>query len=79
MLSFQKRKGTVNPGPIFNISQARCKPETSFYDLHLGGLPEPMQPFATEADADKTLIFFELQKSQPISRLLCLRQQDSRY
>ena len=60
MLSFQKRKGTVNPSPIFNISQARCKPETSFHDLHLGGLPEPMQPFATEANAEKKTIFFEL-------------------
>ena len=79
MLSFQKRKGTVNLALIFNISRARCKPEPPSYDLHLGGLPERMQPFATEADADKTLIFFELQKSQPISRLLCLRQQDARY
>ena len=60
MLSFQKRKGTVNLALIFNISRARCKPEPPSYDLHLGGLPERMQPFVTEANAEKKTIFFEL-------------------
>ena len=60
MLSFQKRKGTVYLALIFNISRARCKPEPSSNDLHLGGLPERMPPFATEANAEKKTIFFEL-------------------
>ena len=52
----------MNPSPIFNISQARCKPETSFYDLHLRGLPEPLQPFATEARRRQNADFFRIAK-----------------